>query len=132
MPRWRPQKVDCVGGNTVVTFFDHGDGEEQTVGYPGIGGASALATPRSCFGSITWGRRALEFLGVMCRCFQVKAQRLGANDGDACGCRNSLGGVVVGIRPAVQLRVKTLDLAVLMMAAQCVITLLGASSWSPV
>jgi hypothetical protein len=40
-------------------------------------------------------------------------------------------GVAVGIHPAVQLRMKILDLVVSMATAQCVIALLGPSSWSP-
>jgi hypothetical protein len=35
------------------------------------------------------------------------------------------------ILPVLRLRVKTLDLAVSTAAALCVVTLLGASSWSP-
>jgi hypothetical protein len=62
---------------------------------------------------------------VVCGCFRAKAQRLGANDGGACGYRNPLGGVVVGIRPAVRLRVKALDLVVSTAAAQCVVFPLG-------
>jgi hypothetical protein len=45
----RPQKVDCADGSTVsvvavvvVSLFGHVDGMEQTVGGPGVGGASAL------------------------------------------------------------------------------------------
>jgi hypothetical protein len=47
------------------------------------------------------------------------------------GCRYPLGGVVVGIRPMVGLRVKTLDLTVSTAAARCIVTLLGTSLWSP-
>jgi hypothetical protein len=68
MPGRRPRKVDCAGGSTagnvavvVVSPFGHGDGEEQTMGDPGVGGASALATPRSCFGSLAWGLGRLSF-----------------------------------------------------------------------
>jgi hypothetical protein len=63
--------------------------------------------------------------------FWAKAQRLSANGGDACGCRNPLGGVVVVILPVLWLRVKTLDLTVSAAAAVYVVTLLGASLWSP-
>jgi hypothetical protein len=117
MPWQRPWKVDWVDGSTkgnmaVVMLFGHGDGMKQTMGDPSVGDASALATPKSCFGTLTWGQRAAEFSGAMCGCLQAKTQRLGANGGDACGCRNPLGAVVVGIRPAVWLWVKTLDLAV--------------------
>jgi hypothetical protein len=90
-----------------------------------------LATPRSCLEIPSWRQRATKFSGAVCGCFRAKVQRLGANDGDACGCRNPLGGVVVGIRPALRLRVKTLDLTVSTTAAECVVTLLGASLWSP-
>jgi hypothetical protein len=37
----------------VVSFFGHVDGMERTVGDPGVGGASALATPRSRFEGLT-------------------------------------------------------------------------------
>jgi hypothetical protein len=57
-----------------------------------------------------------------------ETQRLGANGGDA--CRIPLGGVVVGIRPTVWLRVKNPRPRCLMAAVQCVVTLLGTSSWS--
>jgi hypothetical protein len=43
------------------------------------------------------------------RFFRAKAQRFDANGGDACGCRNPLGGVVVGTFYTLGLRVKTLD-----------------------
>jgi hypothetical protein len=138
MPGRRPWKADCADGSTagnvaavVVSLFGHEDGVERTVGVPGVGGASALATPRSCLEIPSWRQRATKFSGAVCGCFRAKVQRLGANDGDACGCRNPLGGVVVGIRPALRLRVKTLDLTVSTTAAECVVTLLGASLWSP-
>jgi hypothetical protein len=63
--------------------------------------------------------------------FRAKAQRFGANGGDACGCCIPLEGIVVAIFPALWLRVKTLDLAVSTAAALCVVTLLRASLWSP-
>jgi hypothetical protein len=63
--------------------------------------------------------------------FWAKAQRFSANSGDACGCHNPLGGVVVVILPVLWFRVKTLDLTVSTAAAVYVVTLLGASSWSP-
>jgi hypothetical protein len=62
--------------------------------------------------------------------FRAKAQRLGVNGGDACGCHNPLEGFVVVILPVLRLRVKTLDLTV-SAAAVYVVTLLRASSWSP-
>jgi hypothetical protein len=37
----------------------------------------------------------------------------------------------VAILPAIWLRVKTLDLSVSTAVAPCIVTLLGASSWSP-
>jgi hypothetical protein len=138
MPGRRPWKADCADGSTagnvavvVVSLFGHEDGVERTVGVPGVGSASALATPRSCLEIPSWRQRATKFSGAVCGCFRAKVQRLGANHGDACGCRNPLGGVVVGIRPVLWLRVKTLDLTVSTMAADCVVTLLGASLWSP-
>jgi hypothetical protein len=63
----RSWKVDCVYGSTasdvavVVSLFGHVDGVERTVGEPGVGGASALADPRSWFGDLTRGQRAAEF-----------------------------------------------------------------------
>jgi hypothetical protein len=63
--------------------------------------------------------------------FRAKAQRLGTSGGDACGCRNPLGGVGVVILPTVRLRVKTLDLMFSTAAALSIVTLLGASSRSP-
>jgi hypothetical protein len=58
MPGWRLRKVDCTDGSTAsdvaaVFLFGHVDGVERTVGDPGVGGASALATPRSWFGDLT-------------------------------------------------------------------------------
>jgi hypothetical protein len=62
MPGRRPWKVDCADGSTasnvavvVVSLFGHLDGVERTVGDPGVGGASALAAPRSRFGDLTRG-----------------------------------------------------------------------------
>ena len=43
------------------------------------------------------------------RFFRAKAQRFGANGGDARGCRNPLGGAVVATFAVLGLRVKTLD-----------------------
>jgi hypothetical protein len=63
--------------------------------------------------------------------FRAKAQRFSANGGDACGCLFPLRGVVLVIIPTLRLRVKTLDLVVSTAAALCVVTFLGASSWSP-
>jgi hypothetical protein len=40
----------------------------------------------------------------------MKAQRSGANDGDACGCRDPLEGVVLATLSVLGLRVKTQDL----------------------
>jgi hypothetical protein len=37
-----------------------------------------------------------EIPGVVRKFFRVKAQRSGANGGDACGYRNPLGGIIVG------------------------------------
>jgi hypothetical protein len=50
------------------------------------------------------------------RVFLAKAQRSGANDGDACGCHDPLEGVVAATLSALGLRVKTLDLVVSMTA----------------
>jgi hypothetical protein len=83
------------------------------------------------FGDLTRGQRAAKFSGAVRGYFRAKAQRLGASGGDACGCRNPLGGVGVVILPALRLRVKTLDLVVSTAAALSIVTLLGASSRSP-
>jgi hypothetical protein len=65
------------------------------------------------------------------RVFSAKAHRSGANDGDSCGCRDPLEGVIAATLSALGLRVKTLDLVVSMMAALiCVVTSLRALSWS--
>ena len=137
MPGRRPRKVDCAVGSTasnvavvVVSLFGHGDGVERTTGDPGVGGASASAAPRSRFGDLSRGQRTAEFSGVVWGFVRVKAQRLRANGGNACGCCYPLGDVVVAILPVIQFRVKTLDLAVSTAAALRVVTLLGASSWS--
>jgi hypothetical protein len=114
----------------VVSLFSHVDGVEWTVGVPGVAGASALAAPRSCFRGLTWGQQAARASGAVRGFFWVKAQRLIANDGDACGCRYPLGGVIVVILSMLWLWVKTLDLVVSTAASLCVVTLLGASSWS--
>jgi hypothetical protein len=68
--------------------------------------------------------------GVVRRFSRAKAQRLGANGGNACGYRNPLGGTVVGTFSMSGLWVKTLDLLVSTTAACYVVTLLGASSRS--
>jgi hypothetical protein len=114
----------------VVSLFGHVDDVERTVGDPGVGSALALVAPRSRFGGLTRGQQAAEFLGPVQGFFQAKAQRFGTNGGDACGCCNPLEGVVVVILSVLWLRVKTLDLTI-SAAAVYVVTLLGASSWSP-
>jgi hypothetical protein len=66
------------------------------------------------------------------RVFLAKAQCSGANDGDACGCRDPLVGVVAAILSILGLQVKAQDLVVSMtVALYCVVTSLGALSWSP-
>jgi hypothetical protein len=72
MPGWRPWKVDCAVGFAasdvavvVVFLFGYVDGMEQTVGDPGVGGASALAAPRSWFGGLTREQRAAELSGAV-------------------------------------------------------------------
>jgi hypothetical protein len=63
--------------------------------------------------------------------FREKSQRFGAKDGDACGYRDSLEGVVVATLSVIGLRVKTLDLCGLGNGgACCVVTSLEALSWS--
>ena len=65
------------------------------------------------------------------RFLRANAQRSGANNNDACGCRDPPEGVVVDTLLALELRVKTLDPMVLMPAAlKCVVTSLEAVSWS--
>jgi hypothetical protein len=64
MPGRRPWKVDCANDSmasdaavVVVSLLGHVDGEERTVGDVGVGGASALAAPKSSFGGLTRGHR---------------------------------------------------------------------------
>jgi hypothetical protein len=71
MPGRRLRKVDCTDGSTasdvaavVVFLFGHVDGVERTVGDPGVGGASALAAPRSWFGDLTREQWAAELSGA--------------------------------------------------------------------
>jgi hypothetical protein len=68
-----------------------------------------VAAPRSCFRGLTRGQRGFKILGAVRRFFQEKALRFGANGGDACGCRNPIGGAVVVTFSLLKLRVKTLD-----------------------
>jgi hypothetical protein len=82
MPGRRPWKVDCADGSTasdvaavVVSLFGHVDGVEWTVGVPGVGGASALAAPRSRFGGLTRGQRAARVSRAVRGFFRAKAQR---------------------------------------------------------
>jgi hypothetical protein len=59
-----------------------------------------------------------EIPGVVQGFFGAKAQRFGAIGGDACGCRNPLGGASVGTFCTCRLRVKTFDRLVSPTAAQ--------------
>jgi hypothetical protein len=59
MPGRRPWKVDRADDSTasdaavvVVSLLGHVGGEERTLGDSGVGGASALAAPRSSFGGL--------------------------------------------------------------------------------
>ena len=64
---------------------------------------------------------------IVARVFPAKSQRFGADDGDACGCRYPLKGVVVATLDALGLQVKTLDLCGLGDGgACCVVTFLKA------
>jgi hypothetical protein len=65
----------------VVSLFGHGDGVERTVGDPGVGGTSALAARKSCFGSLTRGHWRTEFSGVVRGYFGGRDQRLLRNGG---------------------------------------------------
>jgi hypothetical protein len=63
--------------------------------------------------------------------FPGKSQRSCANDGNACGCRDPLEDIVAATLSVLGLWVKTQDLVVSMMPAlHCVVTSLGALSWS--
>jgi hypothetical protein len=112
----RPRKVDCADNFTVsiaaavvvVSLFCHVDGVERTVGDRGVGGASALTAPRSRFRGLTQGQWMAEFSKAVRGFFRAKAQCFSTNDGDACRCRNPLGGAVVVILPVLWLQVKTL------------------------
>jgi hypothetical protein len=83
----------------VVSLFGHLDGVERTLGDPGVGGALALAAPRSRFGNLTRGQWAAEFSRTVRGFFRAKAQRFSANIGDACGCHFPLDGVIESILP---------------------------------
>jgi hypothetical protein len=66
------------------------------------------------------------------RVFPAKAQRSGANDGDARGCRDPFEGVVAATLSVLGLRVKAQDLVVSMtVSLYCVVISLGMLSWSP-
>jgi hypothetical protein len=114
-PGRRPRKVDCaddftvsIAAMVVVSLFGHVDGVEWMVGDPGVGGASALTAPRSRFRGQTQGQWMAEFSEAVRGFFWAKAQCFSTDGGDARGCRNPLGGVVVVILPVLWLRVKTL------------------------
>jgi hypothetical protein len=84
-----------------------------------------LKAPRSRFGGLTQGQRTAEFSEAVRGFFRAKAQCFNTNGGDACGCRNPLGGFVVVILPVLWLWVKTLDLTISTAATVYVVTLLG-------
>jgi hypothetical protein len=72
MPGWRPWKVHCAVGTAasdvaavVVFLFGYVDGVDQTVGDPGVGGASTLAAPRSWFGGLTREQQAAVLSGMV-------------------------------------------------------------------
>jgi hypothetical protein len=83
-----------------------GDGcSLQSCGWRGAddpGAANAWRKPNS-------GLAGGSNLGAVRWFFWAKAQRFGANGGDACGCRNPLDGAVVVTFSAPKLWVKTLD-----------------------
>jgi hypothetical protein len=116
-PTQRLLKVDCAGDSTasdvvvVAVLIGHLGGEEQAAGFLGVDGGtgfSQIAFLRP--GPGQWAvldimrARRVFFGRKLARCF-------------AYGCRYPLGGAVVVTLAALGLRVKTLDLAVLTMAA---------------
>jgi hypothetical protein len=113
-PWRRPRNMDCAGDFTmrdvvvVVSLFGHVHGVERMVGDPTVHIASSLAAPRSRFEGLTRGQWAAEFLGAVQGFFRAKAQRISANDSDACWCRKPLRDVIVVILLTLWLRVKPL------------------------
>jgi hypothetical protein len=62
--------VDCADVSTtsdvavvMALLFGHWDDEERVVGNPGVGGASAKASPRSCLGVLTQSQWAIHRIG---------------------------------------------------------------------
>ena len=88
----------------VVVFSDHVGGVELAEGVPGADIASAMAVPRSRLGGLARDFWRFVISRVVEGCFRAKAPRFGANSDDACGCRNPLGGAVVGAFSALGLR----------------------------
>ena len=83
--------------------MDHEGGKEWVSGAHG-GGSTQIA----------WWKPGSEVGGglryrIRRELFRAKSQRFGADDGDACGCRDPLEGVVVATPDVLGLRVKTLD-----------------------
>ena len=93
----------------MVNFSGHVGGEELAEGHLG-----AMAAPRSRFGGLARGLCMVRATRYGRKVFRAKAQRSGANDDAICGCRNPLGGILVGTFSALELRVKTLDHSVSM------------------
>ena len=82
MPGRRPRKMACTGDSAasdvavvMVVFSVHVGGVELAEGDPGVGSASALAAPRSCFGGLTRGFGRFVVPGVVGRFFRAKALR---------------------------------------------------------
>jgi hypothetical protein len=118
MPRRRPEKVDRAGVSTasdvavlVAFLFGHLDDEGQAAGNSKVDGFgnsfSQIAFRRPGSGAADGLRYR-----ACARFFWAKAQRFGANDGDACGCRNPFESVVVVTFAMLGLRVKTVDIAI--------------------
>jgi hypothetical protein len=77
------RKVGCADGSTasdatamVVSLFGHVDGAEWTMEEPGVGGALALAAPRSRFRDLTRDKRATQFSGSGARIFPGESSAL--------------------------------------------------------
>jgi hypothetical protein len=69
----------------VVSLFGHRDSKELTGSW--FWRCFGFGNSQIVFRKPNLGLRAAEFPGAVCGCFLVKAQRLGANDRDVCGCR---------------------------------------------
>jgi hypothetical protein len=111
----RVRDLGCLGGGPGWWLHGRIYGEQRgcggglslrSCGWRGADGGGSWCWRRFGFGSSqiavrgpNSGTTGGEFSGAVRGFFRTKAQRFGANDGDACGCRILLGSVVVVILP---------------------------------